>query len=121
MTLLLDRAERYSNPHNFQKMSSTTTAELAPTTTITLVNGQTCTFSSQPASTAETIPIIDVSRMFSDKIEDRKEVALEIREASRTVGFFNIINHVSRLLSLSRMNNRLTDIFFTVGCKYDIS
>lgn len=41
----------------------------------------------------ERIPIIDVSRMYSDNIEDRKAVAEEVREASENIGFFYMVNH----------------------------
>lgn len=37
--------------------------------------------------------MIDVSGLFSESIEDRKEVASRIGEACRTVGFFYAQNH----------------------------
>ena len=61
--------------------------------TITLHNGQVFSFNSNTASTSERIPIIDVSRIYSDDIEDRKAVAAEIREASKDIGFFYMVNH----------------------------
>jgi len=39
------------------------------------------------------IPVIDVSRLRSTEISDRKAVAIEIRKASNAVGFFYITNH----------------------------
>lgn len=63
--------------------------------TITLHNGQVVTFSSDEPTTMETIPIIDAARIWSDRLEDRESVAEEIREASRQIGFFYLINHVS--------------------------
>ena len=61
--------------------------------TITLHNGQTFSFNSNTASNLERIPIIDVSRIYSEDIEDRKAVAAEIREASKDIGFFYMVNH----------------------------
>ncbi|CAO2650345.1 Nn.00g016370.m01.CDS01 [Neocucurbitaria sp. VM-36] len=61
--------------------------------TITLHNGQVFSFNSNDSTTLERIPIIDVTRMYSEKLEDRKTVAEEIREASRNIGFFYMINH----------------------------
>src|SRR5690348_12759821 len=73
-------------------MSSTGTTIASPRT-ITLHNGQVVTFSTNVATILERIPIIDVSRMYSDSIEDRKAVAEEVREASRNIGFFYMVNH----------------------------
>lgn len=73
-------------------MSSTETTTASPRT-ITLHNGQVVTFSTNVATTLERIPIIDVSRMYSDSIEDRKAVAEEVRKASRNIGFFYMVNH----------------------------
>jgi isopenicillin N synthase-like dioxygenase len=64
-------------------MSGTETVTTPPRT-ITLQNGQVFSFSSNDATTLERIPIIDV---------DRKAVAEEIREASKNIGFFYMINH----------------------------
>lgn len=84
-------------------MSTTTTATTASPKTITLSNGKTLTFNSNAASKEESIPIIDVSRMYSDKLEDRQALAEEIRTAAHEIGFLSIVNHVSetRLTSLS--------------------
>ncbi|KAH7115847.1 hypothetical protein B0J11DRAFT_393707, partial [Dendryphion nanum] len=43
--------------------------------------------------TEESIPLIDVSRMYSNRLEDRKALAEEVRAASREIGFFTIVNH----------------------------
>jgi isopenicillin N synthase-like dioxygenase len=73
-------------------MSVTQTLTNGPRT-ITLQNGQVCSFNSNTASTLERIPIIDVSRIYSNDVEDRKAVAEEIREASKNIGFFYMVNH----------------------------
>lgn len=62
---------------------------------IKLVNGSQVTAKSNVATRSETIPKIDVSRMYSSKLSDRQAVAEEIREASRQIGFFLITEHVS--------------------------
>jgi isopenicillin N synthase-like dioxygenase len=41
----------------------------------------------------DTIPVLDISGMFSEDIETRKKVAAELREACTTVGFFYMENH----------------------------
>lgn len=43
--------------------------------------------------TDEEIPIIDLARLFSDKLEDRKAIAAEIRASGVNTGFFYIKNH----------------------------
>lgn len=63
--------------------------------TVTLHNGQVFTFNSNISTNLEKIPIIDAARIWSDRLEDRQAVAEEIREASRTIGFFYLVNHVS--------------------------
>lgn len=73
-------------------MSSTKTLAAGPRT-ITLHNGQVVSFNTNTATTLERIPIIDVARMYSDHIEDRKAVAEEVREASKNIGFFYMVNH----------------------------
>lgn len=45
------------------------------------------------ACTAEEIPVIDLTRLYSEKLEDRKALAKEIRAASVNTGFFYIKNH----------------------------
>jgi hypothetical protein len=43
--------------------------------------------------TPEEIPVIDLSRLFSDNLEERKDLAKEIRAAAKNTGFFYIKNH----------------------------
>lgn len=43
--------------------------------------------------TAAEIPIIDISRLYSNDIEDRKSLATEIYTAATGSGFFYIKNH----------------------------
>jgi hypothetical protein len=43
--------------------------------------------------TAEEIPVIDLSPLYSSKFEDRKALAKEIRAAGLNTGFFYIKNH----------------------------
>lgn len=63
--------------------------------TIELQNGVTLKVTSNESVEAEEIPIIDVARIYSDKLEDRQAVAEQIREACHRIGFFYVINHVS--------------------------
>ncbi|XXH04180.1 hypothetical protein Hte_010593 [Hypoxylon texense] len=76
-------------------MSQTTTITEGQTgvRTVTLNTGSVYTFNSNESTTLEKIPIIDASRIWSEKLEDRQAVAEEIREASRNIGFFYLINH----------------------------
>jgi hypothetical protein len=75
-------------------MSLTATQREAPHT-ITLTNGKTFTFESNTSTTDEAIPVIDISRMYSDKLEDRQALAEAIRDAAHGIGFLSITNHVS--------------------------
>lgn len=43
--------------------------------------------------TAEEIPIIDLTHMFSTKLGDRKELSKQIRAAAVNTGFFYVKNH----------------------------
>ncbi|KAF2219388.1 putative isopenicillin N synthetase [Elsinoe ampelina] len=72
---------------------TTTLTKLAKPRTIRLTNGTYYTPNSNDLSKTERLPLIDVARIYSDNLEDRKAVAEEIREASRTIGFFYIVNH----------------------------
>lgn len=73
---------------------STETAA-ARSLTIELQNGQTLKAQSNESIEVEEIPVIDVARIYSDKLEDRQVVAEQIREACHRIGFFYVINHVS--------------------------
>lgn len=74
-------------------MSSTTTQTEMPHK-ITLTNGKTFTYESNACTTDEAIPVIDVSRMYSEDSVQRQAVAEEIGEAARSIGFFCLVNHV---------------------------
>src|SRR3979411_2674527 len=43
--------------------------------------------------TAEEIPVIDLVRIYSDSLDDRKALAAEIRATAVNTGFFYIKNH----------------------------
>jgi hypothetical protein len=43
--------------------------------------------------TAEEIPVIDLSPLYSSKLEDRKALASKIRATAVNTGFFYIKNH----------------------------
>ena len=65
------------------------------TTILTLPNGRT-----RPLNLGQTtrpglseIPVIDVELIFSDDVNDRKKVAINLREAASKVGFMYIKNH----------------------------
>lgn len=75
-------------------MSSTTVLE-APTAplNLTLGNGQKIYFHSDESIEADEIPVIDISGIYSDDINDRKAVAEKVREACHRIGFFYIVNH----------------------------
>lgn len=79
-----------------KKMSQTATISQtgAGLKSVTLHNGQTFTFKSNISTDLEKIPVIDASRIWSERLDDRQAVAEEIREASRTIGFFYLVNHV---------------------------
>ncbi|RFU28055.1 hypothetical protein B7463_g8280, partial [Scytalidium lignicola] len=47
----------------------------------------------QAKNTFDSIPVIDMTDMFSDSLEDRKRVAKEIGKACQEVGFFYAQNH----------------------------
>jgi small-conductance mechanosensitive channel len=76
-------------------MATTTVTQEGTPRTITLTNGKSFTFNSNASTTDEQIPVIDVSRMYSDDLEQRKALAEEIREAAHGIGFLSIVNHVS--------------------------
>lgn len=58
----------------------------------------------------DTIPVIDVSGIFSTKSEDRQAVAQKIREASIRVGFFYVEGH--------GIPDEVVDKAFDVGQKF---
>lgn len=80
-------------------MSQTTTTSESATAarTVTLHNGQVLTFNSNISTNIEKIPVIDASKIWCERLEDRRAVAEEIRDAARTIGFFYLINHVSAI------------------------
>ena len=43
--------------------------------------------------TAEEIPVIDLSGLYSERLEDRQKLARELRAAGVNTGFFYITNH----------------------------
>lgn len=80
------------------KMSSTTTTEKLSTSKLELRTAYGPVFRDvlniPPRDcTAEEIPIIDLTPLYSSKLEDRKALALKIRAASLNTGFFYIKNH----------------------------
>ena len=46
-----------------------------------------------PEDALPSVPLIDLSKSFSDNVADRQEVAAEIRKACTASGFFQISNH----------------------------
>lgn len=82
---------------------------MQPVDTLQLQNGQFVPCVSNLSTEAEEIPIIDVSRMFSERLEDRQAVAELIREACHRIGFFYVINHVS---FFQRLNDGQRFVYF---------
>lgn len=62
--------------------------------TVRLQNGLSFSFESSISVERDEIPIIDVLGMYSDKLEDRRAVARQVREAAQGTGFFYVVNHV---------------------------
>jgi hypothetical protein len=83
--------------------TTVTTTQDAPRI-VTLDTGATVVVNSQESTSLEKIPIIDVARIFSDRLEDRQAVAEEVRNAARNIGFFYIVNHVCENQSFSNVN-----------------
>jgi hypothetical protein len=75
---------------------SLTEAEQPKVGTITLQNGQTFDVKSDAGKKIDSLPVIDVSGIYSENFEKRKAVAEQIRAAAHEIGFFYAINHVSR-------------------------
>ena len=88
-------------------MSQTTTLSTVGDAlkTVTLQNGKIFSFQSNNSIDLDLIPVIDASRIWSASFEDRQAVAEEIREASRMIGFFYLINHVSSCSNIKVNSN----------------
>jgi hypothetical protein len=80
---------------------ATTTSLATEPKRILLSNGNTFTYASNAATSSKSIPLIDVSRMYSNNFEDRRALAEEVRKASHEIGFFTIINHVRQARDVS--------------------
>jgi hypothetical protein len=65
------------------------------------------------AATAEEIPIIDLLKINSKNLEDRKSIALKIKAAAENTGFFYIENH--------GIEEGVTENAKASAVKYDIS
>jgi hypothetical protein len=72
-----------------------TEAPAANPLTIELQNGQVVKTDCNESIETDEIPIIDVARIYSEKLEDRQAVADQVRKACHDIGFFYVINHVS--------------------------
>lgn len=59
--------------------------------TVTLQNWTIFRFNSNISTTLEKIPIVDASKIWREKLEDRQAVAEEIRDAFYKIGFFYLI------------------------------
>ncbi|KAH7062600.1 putative isopenicillin N synthetase [Macrophomina phaseolina] len=72
-----------------------TQTETQPLRTVRLQNGQVCHFESNESveAAADELPIIDISGIYSEKLEDRQAVAEKVREAAHRIGFFYIVGH----------------------------
>lgn len=58
----------------------------------------------------DTIPLIDVSGIYSENLADRKDVAMQIRDASTRIGFFYVTGH--------GIQQDVIDHVFDVGRKF---
>ncbi|KAH6670603.1 putative isopenicillin N synthetase [Halenospora varia] len=72
---------------------SLTESQAPKKTTITLQNGQVLNVTSDSVKKLGALPVIDVSGIYSDNLEDRKAVAEQIRAAAHEISFFYAINH----------------------------
>lgn len=86
-----------------------TTECAAEPRTVTLHNGQVLKFESNISTNLEKIPVIDARRIWCDRLEDRQAVAEEIREASRSIGFFYLLNHVSAVHPNLNLSSNVTN------------
>lgn len=72
-----------------------TQTQSRPARTLRLQNGQVYQFESNESIEADEIPIIDISGIYSEKLEECQAVAEKVREAAHRIGFFYIVGHVS--------------------------
>ncbi|KAF4994640.1 hypothetical protein FGRMN_5637 [Fusarium graminum] len=73
--------------------SATSTSTASTARTVTLHNGKIFSFDSNDSTDIDIIPIIDASKIWSEDVQDRQAIADKIRDASREIGFFYLINH----------------------------
>lgn len=66
--------------------------------TVTLQNGMVLNVKSDTGVKLDSLPVIDVSGIYSENVEDRKAVAEQVRIAAHEIGFFYVINHVGTSL-----------------------
>jgi isopenicillin N synthase-like dioxygenase len=95
---------------------STTTTVLPATTKLELRTGYGPVYrdvlSTPPRDcTQEEIPVIDLSRLYSSKFEDRKALAADIRVAATNNGFFYIKNHGIEEETISNAKKQLFTFF----------
>lgn len=69
--------------------------ESQPMRTLRLQNGQVYEFESNESVEADEIPIIDISGIYSERLDERQAVAEKVREAAHRIGFFYVVGHVS--------------------------
>ncbi|KAE8337780.1 hypothetical protein BDV24DRAFT_166914 [Aspergillus arachidicola] len=60
---------------------------------VTLDNGMIFSATSNVSKESDLVPVIDVSGIYSNKLEDRQKVAEEIRDAATKIGFFYAKSH----------------------------
>lgn len=83
----------------YTQMATETTTVLAPGRKILTLNSahgnvyRDISTAPPRAATAEEIPIIDLSKINSKNLEDRKSIALKIKAAAENTGFFYVENH----------------------------
>ncbi|KAK7715478.1 hypothetical protein SLS57_006865 [Botryosphaeria dothidea] len=70
-----------------------TQTQSRPARTLRLQNGQVYQFESNESIEADEIPIIDISGIYSEKLEECQAVAEKVREAAHRIGFFYIVGH----------------------------
>jgi hypothetical protein len=57
--------------------------------------------------TPDEIPILDLTRLYSDNLEDRKDLAAELRATAVNTGFFYIKNHGIKDETISNAKKQL--------------